>query len=67
MSASGYKVGPLILNISVALGHALLDGDRAGHGIDDARKLGDDAVASAAEHPAMMACDQPFYDLSVGA
>ncbi len=41
--------------------------DRTTHGLDRARELGDDAVAGATEHPAMMACDQPFYDFSVGA
>ncbi len=32
-----------------------LNFDRTTHGLDRARELGDDAVAGATEHPAMMA------------
>jgi len=44
-----------------------LDIDRTAHGFDRARELGDNAVASAAEHPAMMPGDLTVYDLPVGA
>jgi len=37
------------------------------HRFDGARELSDNTVASATEHPAMMARNQPFHDLSVGA
>ncbi len=39
--------------------------NRTTHGLDRAGELGDDAVAGATEHPAMMARDQTYYDLSI--
>ncbi len=58
---------PVLSSIDIVSFKLALNIDRTAHGLDRARELGDNAVASATEHPAMMARDQPFYDVSVGA
>ena len=48
---------PLLGHIGLAVGHAALNLHRAPHGIDDARELGQQAVAGVLHNPAAVLLD----------
>ena len=55
--SSAFAKSALLGNVAIALRRAVLDGNRAAHGVDDRSELDEDAVAGALDDAAAMLGD----------